>query len=184
MDVGKLFGELPVLESDSVVFRKIVESDAGSLFEIYSNDAVFAYCGIIPKKNAEVVCRMIAHFERDRVKQKRLKLGICQKTDVSKIIGVVEVFNVKRRENAVTIGYFLNERFWDRGIATEAVRVLVNYLLNDVKAERIVAEVMPQNKYSRRVLEKNSFTKQGTTRDKWSGKGVVDLEVFIIEKKN
>ena len=43
---------------------------------------------------------------------------------------------------------------------------------------------MPQNKYSKRILEKNGFTKQGTTRDKWSGKGVVDLEVYKIDKKN
>ena len=182
MDFGKLFGQFPVLESDAVVLRKIVEDDADSLFEIYSNDAVFAFCGIIPKKNVESVRRMVTHFERDRLKQKRVKLGICQKTDAARIVGVMEVFNVKRRENTVTIGYFLNERFWNRGIATESVRILVNYLLDEVGVERIIAEVMPQNNYSKRVLEKNGFTKQGPTRDKWSGKGVVDLEVFEIQK--
>ena len=44
----------------------------------------------------------------------------------------MEVFNVKRKANTVTIGYFLNERFWNKGIATEAVKILVNYLLNEV----------------------------------------------------
>jgi len=43
---------------------------------------------------------------------------------------------------------------------------------------------MPQNKYSERILEKNGFTKQGTTRDKWSGKGIVDLEVYNVNKMN
>jgi len=184
MDSNKLFGQFPVLGSDAIVLRKIVEDDADSLFEIYSNDAVFTFCGIIPKKNIEFVRKMVTHFERDYKKQKRVKWGICQKTDAAKIVGVMEVFNVKRRANMVTIGYFLNERFWNRGIATEAVRILVNYLLDEVGVRRIIAEVMPQNKYSKRVLEKNSFTKHGTTRDKWSGKGVVDLEVYNVHKMN
>jgi ribosomal-protein-alanine N-acetyltransferase len=143
MDFGKLFGHFPVLESDSIVLRKIVEDDAESLFEIYSNDAVFAFCGILPKKNAEFVRKMVTHFERDYKKQKRVKMGICQKTDVARIVGVMEVFNVMKRANTVTIGYFLNEWFWNRGIATEAVRILVNYLLNEVGVGRIQAEVMP-----------------------------------------
>ncbi len=175
-----LFAQFPVLESDVIVLRKVTEDDLKDLFEIYSNEDVFAFCGIIPKKNVEVVRKMVSHFKRDYMKQKRAKWGISQKTDVAKIVGVMEVFNVKRRANTVTIGYFLNERFWNRGIATEAVRILVNYLLDEVGVERIQAEVMLQNKYSKRVLEKNGFTKQGTTRDKWSGKGVVDLEVYNV----
>jgi ribosomal-protein-alanine N-acetyltransferase len=180
---SRLFAQFPVLESDTIVLRKVTEDDLKDLFEIYSNDDVFIFCGIIPKKNVEVIRKMVSHFERDYRKQKRIKWGICRKTDVTKLLEIVEAFNFKRKANTVTVGYFLNERFWNKGITTEAVRILVNYLLNEVGVERIRAEVMLQNNYSKRVLEKNGFTKEGTTREKWSGKGIVNLEVFSVLKK-
>jgi RimJ/RimL family protein N-acetyltransferase len=40
------------------------------------------------------------------------------------------------------------------------MRILVNYLLNEVGVEKIQAEVMPQNKYSKRVLEKTASQKK------------------------
>jgi len=175
-----LFDSFPVLESENIVLKKIEEIDLEELFSIYSNDNVFKYCGIIPKKNKETVKNMIEHFERDYNKKSRIKWGIYYKQDNMKLVGIIEVFDINQKINMVTIGYFLAEAYWGKGIATESLKVLVRYLFENVEVNRIQAEVMPENNESKKVLTKNGFIKEGTLRQAswWSGKGVVDLEVY------
>lgn len=175
-----LFDSFPVLESENIVLQKVEETDLEELFLIYSNDNVFKFCGIIPKKNKDTVKSMIGHFERDYNKKSRIKWGIYCKKDNMKLVGIIEVFDFNQKINMVTIGYFLAEAYWGKGIATESLKILVRYLFKNVEVNRIQAEVMPENNESKKVLTKNGFIKEGTLRQAslWSGKGVVDLEVY------
>ena len=98
----------------------------------------------------------------------------------SSLVGTAEIFDFDPKVNMATIGYRLNEAYWGRGIATQPVRALTNYLFSTVGLNRIAAYVMPQNVASQRVLEKNDFVREGLLRQAnfWTGKGVVDLVVF------
>jgi len=58
------------------------------------------------------------------------------------------------RKNA-EIGYFIGEEYWKTGIATEAVRQLVDYIEKNFDVVRIYAEVFEYNKDSMKVIEKN-----------------------------
>lgn len=88
--------------------------------------------------------------------------------------------------NMVTIDYFLAEDHWGKGMATEAVRIVVNFLFEEVGINRIQAEVIPANEVSKKVLLKNGFLKEGLLRQAsvWSGKGIVDLEIYSILKED
>lgn len=183
MKTELLFGEFPVLKSERICLDKITTTDIDELFEIYDNNNVFKYCGIIPKHNKETVSKMVAHFERDFNKQKVLKWGIFN-TETKKLLGIIEIGNYNKKLNLVTIGYFLSEKAWNAGIATESVSMLVRYLFEEIEVNRIQAEVMPKNEYSRIVLLKNNFVSEGILREAnfWAGKGIVDLEIFSILK--
>ncbi len=89
-----------------------------------------------------------------------------------------------QKVNMVSIGYYLAEEYWGKGFATESVRMLVSFLFEKVNVNRIQAEVMPANENSKNVLLKNNFMKEGLVRQAsyWSGKGVVDLEMYGILK--
>lgn len=184
MNNEMIFGSFPVLESTKLILKKIEKEDVQELFAIYSNDKVFEFCGIIPKHNIETVDNMIGHFERDYNKKSRIKLGIFLKNESNKLVGIIEVMDVNPKVNMVTIGYFLAEEYWAKGIASDAVSVLIKFLFETVDINRIHAEVMPANKASMRVLFKNGFTMEGLLRQSafWSGKGVVDLNIFGIIK--
>ena len=55
-----------------------------------------------------------------------------------------------------------NER--NKGHATEAVRIVVDYLFLSKEIVRIEAETNPENIASRKVLEKAGFTREGLVR--------------------
>ena len=73
------------------------------------------------------------------------------------------------------IGYWLGEPYWNRGIITEAVRVITEYGFTQVDLCRISAGIMEWNPASGRVLEKcgyilearlkKNITKAGKTID-------------------
>ncbi|QDS36178.1 GNAT family N-acetyltransferase [Brevibacillus brevis] len=186
MNADVLFNQFPILKSDRFTLKKIEEQHVDEVFEIYSNDHVFAYCGIIPKHNKATVKNMIGHFERDYLKKSRIKWGIFANDTPDHLLGIMEAFDFHQKVNMVTIGYFLSEAHWGKGIATEAVNLLLHFLFMDVNVNRIQAEVMPPNETSKKVLLKNGFMKEGTLRQAtlWSGKGIVDVEIYGMLKED
>ncbi len=101
-------------------------------------------------------------------------------------MGIIEAQDFNQKVNVVTIGYFLAESHWGQGIATGAVKVLLDFLIRDVNVNRIQAEVMPLNEKSKKVLLKNGFIKEGTLRQAtlWSGKGIIDIEMYSILRED
>lgn len=63
------------------------------------------------------------------------------------------------------IGYFIAEPFWGKGIATEAIRLMTEYVFNTFEVIRIIAGVFEFNKASMKALEKNGYVLE-TTRKK------------------
>jgi RimJ/RimL family protein N-acetyltransferase len=186
MNIEAAFEQLPCLKSEGFVLKKIEDHHFNEVFEIYNNDKVFEYCGIIPKHNKDTVKSMIGHFERDYNKRSRVKWGIFASPEPDRLLGIIEAVDFNQKVNVVTIGYFLSEAHWGKGIASEAVKILINFLFMDVNVNRIQAEVMPLNETSKKVLLKNGFIKEGTLRQAtlWAGKGIVDLEIYSILKED
>ncbi len=74
-------------------------------------------------------------------------------------IGVVLKDDVYRK--TIEVGYFIGEPFWNKGIATKAVGLMVEYIRNQFDVVRIFAEVFERNKASMKVLRKNGFYLEG-----------------------
>ena len=185
MKKEKVFLEFPLLNSEKLVLKKIEDAHLQELFAIYDNDKVFEYCGIIPKHNIQTVSKMIGHFDRDYKKESIVKWGIFQKSHSDQLVGIIEAMEFNQKVNMVTIGYYLAENYWGKGLASDAVNILVKFLFEEVNINRIQAEVMPLNEASKKVLQKNCFLKEGLLRQAkvWSGKGVVDLEIYGLLKE-
>ncbi|MEB2298600.1 GNAT family N-acetyltransferase [Lysinibacillus xylanilyticus] len=186
MNIEKVFAEFPLLSTENLVLKKIEDAHLQEVFAIYDNEKVFEYCGIIPKHNIQTVGKMIGHFDRDYQKKSRVKWGIFQKSHSDQLVGIIEAMDFNQKVNMVTIGYFLAEEYWGKGLATDAVNILVKFLFEEVNVNRIQAEVMPLNEASKKVLLKNGFLKEGLLRQAslWSGKGVVDLEIYGLLKED
>lgn len=96
MGIEQLFGTFPTLESENLILVKIEEKDLEALFEIYDNENVFEYCGIIPKHNKETVRKMIPHFERDFNKETIIKWGIYSKAN-NTLLGIMEIGSYNKK---------------------------------------------------------------------------------------
>ncbi len=57
----------------------------------------------------------------------------------------------------IEIGYFVGETYWGKGIASEAVKQLTEFIATRLDIVRIEAHVFASNKASMKVLQKNGF---------------------------
>jgi RimJ/RimL family protein N-acetyltransferase len=78
-------------------------------------------------------------------------------------IGVHPGQDVHRQ--TATVGYWLGEQFWGRGIMTEAVTAVTNFCFDNFPLCRISAEVFANNPASARVLEKAGFIFEGRLKN-------------------
>ena len=78
-------------------------------------------------------------------------------------IGVRMGQDVHRR--TAELGYWLGQKFWGRGIMTEAVGPFTDFCFENFSLRRIFAEPFANNPASARVLEKAGFTFEGRLKN-------------------
>lgn len=92
-------------------------------------------------------------------------------------IGVFRQGNIHRQ--TAELGYYLAEEYWGRGIMTEAVKQVCEYVFHKSDIIRIYAEPFAYNAASCRVLEKAGFQYEGTLRKNAVKNGkVVDMKLY------
>lgn len=77
-------------------------------------------------------------------------------------IGIVSKNNIYRKN--FEIGFFIDENFWGKGIATKAVKAAVSYAFRDFDIIRVYAEVFSDNIASRRAMEKAGLILEATLK--------------------
>ena len=94
-------------------------------------------------------------------------------------IGAFRGNNIHRQ--TAELGYYLAEEYWNRGIVTDAVRQLTDYLFTHTDLIRLFATPFSDNFGSCRVLEKAGFQLEGTMRRHAVKNGVVrDMKLYAI----
>ena len=78
------------------------------------------------------------------------------------VIGIIPQPDVYRK--SAEIGYWIGEPYWNRGIATTALKLATKYAFKDLKLVRLFAGVFEGNDGSRKVLEKSGYTLEGVSK--------------------
>lgn len=97
-------------------------------------------------------------------------------------IGVFRQVNIHRQ--TAELGYYLAEEYWDKGIMTEAVKQVCEYVFGKSDIIRIYAEPFAYNVASCRVLEKAGFQCEGILRKNAVKNGkIVDMKMYSLIKE-
>jgi len=82
-----------------------------------------------------------------------------------KWIGSVGTNKIDAYNKKAEIGYWLDEEYNNKGIMTQSVKALVEYLFKELDIHRIQISVDPENVKSWAIPEKLGFTFEGTLRE-------------------
>ena len=97
-----------------------------------------------------------------------------------KVIGSIGALRQTNIHNKTAeLGYYIAEEYWGKGIMTEAVKQLCDYMFSHTDIIRIYAEPFAYNIGSCRVLEKAGFQHEGTLRSNALKNGrVLDMKMY------
>ncbi len=98
------------------------------------------------------------------------------------ILGHIEYFRTVNYLDEIELAYHIyNPAQRGKGVATEAVQLLVRYLFETKRFNRIRLIIHPDNAASRRLAEKCGFRHEGTARGAWFHQGKHhDVEVYAL----
>ncbi len=162
--LSNIFANIPTLETERLILRKIMVSDAEDMYE-YSRDAnVTKYLTWSPHSDK--------YYTLDYIKfvQKKYKTGDFRDWAVvdkatGKMIGTCGFTSVDLHNRRAEIGYVYNPEFWGRGIAAEALGRVMEFGFSRLELNRIEGRFMVENTASKRVMEKVGMTFEGIHRE-------------------
>ena len=81
------------------------------------------------------------------------------------------------------IGYCIGQTWWHRGIVSEALKAVMDFLFDEVGYDRIEARHDPRNPHSGGVMTKCGMKYEGTLRQSdWNNQGVCDACWYALLK--
>jgi RimJ/RimL family protein N-acetyltransferase len=166
MRFPKLFGNL-------VNLRELSVNDAHTIAHLMSyNVSKYLYDVPIPY-SLEDALNFIKCANSDFKSMTALHFAIeykgkseAQNNDNLALVGSIGLKNIDLVNKRADLGYWIGEQYWDRGIVTECVRLIIDYAFSDeLGLKEVIAYVFPENKASIRVLEKNGMNKKGEVNE-------------------
>lgn len=134
-------------------------SDAKRFFEILNNDN-FLYFQARPKTVKEEV-KFLKKNPGWRKKNFAHNFTILRGKEV---IGACGIHVNQHRQHIGEIGYFVEEKYWGQGVASQAVKLLEKIGFGKLKLRRIEILMDPRNKASEKVAIKTGYKKEGVMK--------------------
>ena len=166
----KLFCRIPELRGQRLLLRRIRHADAKDMYTYSRRADVTRYLLWTPHPSLEHTEQYISYLQ-EQYRSGALYDWAITLAESGKMIGTAGFSAVHPEHNSAEIGYVLNPDFHNRGYATEAVRLVLDFGFRVMKLHRIEARCFADNLASRRVMEKCGLSYEGTAKDGMKIKG-------------
>jgi ribosomal-protein-alanine N-acetyltransferase len=144
-----------------IELRKQRISDAKRFYEILNNPN-FIYFPVKPKSLEEEEGFLRKNAEK-RKKNFEHNFAILYN---EKVVGAIGIKIDQHRTYIGEIGYFVDEKYWGEGIATEAVKLTEKIGVDELGLRRIEILMAIENTASEKVAIKNGYVKEGILKGK------------------
>ena len=184
MEIEEIYGDLPRLETERLILRKVTREDAEDIFAYGSDEEVSRYVTWDTHQSMEDSLGFISFIEQQYANKSIAPWAIEFKED-GRMVGTVDFVLWRPKHQLAEMGYVLNKEYWGRGIMTEAAGELVRFGFTQMDLVRIQARCFVENPGSSRVMEKIGMSYEGLMRKGMKAKGRHwDLKTYAILKED
>ncbi len=147
---------MPILQTSRLVLREFTPADADALIRVLSDAETMRFYPA-PYDRAGVE-QWIAR-NRQRYQDDGVGLWAMALIKTHELIGDCGIIRQEvDGEYLYEIGYHLRRDHWHQGLATEAAQACRDWAFANLKTERLISLIRPENAPSRRVAERNGMT--------------------------
>ncbi len=169
------------IETSRLTLRRAVKEDAEAMFRNWASDPeVTKYLTWPTYEKVDTAHQILDLWVGEYEKPNYYQWMIVLK-ELGEPIGSISVVRQNDRVEEAEIGYCIGSRWWHKGIMTEALTAVIEYLFTEVGMNRVAARHDPNNPHSGGVMRKCGMKYEGTNRacDR-NNQGVCDAAQYSI----
>ena len=159
MSLNDYIFQKPIIQTERLILRPLVESDEASLREWLADKSIYKYWGKSASKTDKDPSLL---FKKEARPTKSFHLGI-EHRGANKIIGEIWVYLIEN-DRMAKVAIRLSPTFHGKGLATEAVTAMTKFCFTHTELQRLWTDVDVCNTASVKVLEKCGYQREGCIR--------------------
>ncbi|WP_137171998.1 GNAT family N-acetyltransferase [Massilia sp. HP4] len=168
------------LATERLRLRALRADDAPALLALYADAEVMRHWIHPPWAALSQAQAAIEEARRDLASGRALHLALETRGD-GLLAGSCALYDIAPGHRRATVGYLLAEPYWGRGMAREALAVLLGHGIDTLGLDRIEAEVTPHNFASQSVLARLGFRREGRLHARWRVGGMTrDVDLWAL----
>ena len=178
--IDELLAELPTLETERLLLRKITLADIDDIYAYASDPEVSKFMPWEAHQSQADTFEYLASVFKRYENHTPGPWGIVHKSHL-KLIGTCAYHDWQRNDRRAEIGYVLSRSYWGQGYMAEAAHAIIAFGFREMGLNRIQAMCDVPNTSSARVMEKVGMRFDGVLREYFFEKGrYIDLKLFSI----
>lgn len=153
------------LESDRLILRRFLLEDADGMYNNWATDP--ESCKFLTwnvHKDLDETKRVIQSWIKE-YDDESLN-WVVEIKETHEVIGSICALSINKRNETVELGYCYGSKYWGKGYATEALRVVIEYLLTECGFYLVEADHISGNPASGKVMQKAGMHKDAVLRDR------------------
>ena len=169
------------IETSRLILRRAIREDAEPMFRNWASDPdVTKYLTWPTYEKVDTAYQILDLWASEYEKPDYYQWMIVLK-ELGEPIGSISVVRQNDRVEEAEIGYCIGTRWWHKGIMTEALSAVIEYLFTEVGMNRVAARHDPNNPNSGGVMRKCCMKYEGTNRacDR-NNQGICDAAQYSI----
>lgn len=172
------------LETDRLILRRYVSEDAPAKYKNWTSDPeVTKFLMWKPHPSEEYTQTVTDECVKQYSDDKFYRWAIVFKENGDEPIGDIAVVRMDEEVSMVHIGYCLGRAWWHRGIMSEALKAVMDFMFDIVGVNRIESRHDPRNPNSGKVMQKCGMKYEGTLRSAdWNNQGICDASYYALLK--
>lgn len=168
--ISEVFKNPPILESERLIYKKILPENAEDMYEYSKEEEVTKYLLWTPHLSLTQTERYIKLLQKKYASGSFWDFGLTLREN-GKFIGTCGLTSCDEKENSIEIGYVLAPDYWGKGLATEAARTVLRFAFETFHPDKVCAKLLEGNDASRRVMQKLGMTLEGVYQNSMYVKG-------------
>ena len=149
--------------TERLLLKQILAEDQQFIFEGLSHPEVIPFYGV-RYASFEETKQQLDWYEKMLQEDTGIPWKMVNRV-TGENIGVISVYSYQKQHNKAEVGFWLLPQYWNKGIAVEALRAVLDYWKRERNLHRLEAFVEEGNEASSRLLEKAGFLYEGKMRD-------------------
>ncbi len=152
------------LKNDIITLRALEPEDLDFLYDTENDNAYWEVSNTQTPFSKHLLRQYLKNAQQDIYEAKQLRLVI-ENTKTMQNIGFIDLIDFNPQHRRACIGILILEEFQNKGFASEALKIFIEYAFTQLNLHQIYANIASDNIQSVQLFEKMKFKKIGTQKD-------------------